>query len=87
MKSNTTDAATITELRKIFAKYGLPEQLVSDKGPEFVSAEFTQFLKSNGVKHIKSAPYHPRLDLLRPNMEGQVVNKQANQKVTHDQHS
>ena len=27
------------------------------------------------------------LDLLQPNMERQVVNKQANQKVTHDQHS
>ena len=59
MKGNTTSAATITELRKIFARYGLPEQLVSDNGPQFVSAEFTQFLKSNGVKHIKSAPYHP----------------------------
>ena len=32
---------------------------MSDNGPQFVSAEFTQFLKSNGVKHIKSAPYHP----------------------------
>ena len=59
MNSATTSATTIRELRKIFARFGLPEQLVSDNGPQFVSAEFTQFLKSNGVKHIKSAPYHP----------------------------
>ena len=146
MNSATTSAATIRELRKIFARFGLPEQLVSDNGPQFVSAEFTQFLKSNGVKHIKSAPYHPstngiaerfvqsfkramltneslpleqrlasfllqyrttvhattnatpcmllmnrqlrtRLDLLRPNIGVQVANKQADQKVSHDQHS
>ena len=51
MKTNTTSAATINELRQIFARFGLPEQIVSDNGPQFVSAEFTQFLKSNGVKH------------------------------------
>ena len=30
---------------------------------------------------------HTRLDLLQPNIETQVTNKQADQKVTHDQHS
>ena len=59
MNSNTTSAATIRELRKIFARFGLPEQLVSDNGPQFSSSEFTQFLKNNGVKHINSALYHP----------------------------
>jgi len=41
-----------------FSTFGLPEQVVSDNGPQFVSSEFAQFLKSNGVKHIKSVPYH-----------------------------
>ena len=58
MKS-TTASATIQELRRLFATYGLPEQLVSDNGPQFVSEEFRMFLKRNGVKHIKCAPYHP----------------------------
>ena len=58
MKS-ITSTATIRELRKIFTTFGIPEQLVSDNGPQFTSAEFSQFLKSNGVKHIKAAPYHP----------------------------
>ena len=55
----TASTATIHELRPLFASYGLPEQLVSDNGPQFVSDEFQVFLKSNQVKHIRSAPYHP----------------------------
>ena len=43
----------------MFSHFGLPDQLVSDNGPQFTSDEFTQFLKRNGIKHILSAPYHP----------------------------
>ena len=58
MKSTTT-AATVIHLRKLFSAYGLPEQLVSDNGLQFSSTEFAEFLTKNGVKHMKSAPYHP----------------------------
>jgi hypothetical protein len=58
MKS-TTAAKTIEVLRHLFAGYDLPEQLVSDNGPQFVAEEFATFLKLNHVKHITCAPYHP----------------------------
>lgn len=58
MKS-TTAAKTIEVLRHLFARFGLPEQLVSDNGPQFIAEEFAAFLKQNGVKHVKCAPYHP----------------------------
>ena len=32
----------------------LPEQMVMDNGPQFVSEEFGVFTKMNGIKHIKS---------------------------------
>ena len=57
--TSTTAPATIRVLREMFATYGLPQQLVSDNGPQFTSTEFADFLKQNGIKHIKSAPYHP----------------------------
>ena len=57
--NSTTTEKTITELRKIFSAHGLPEQLVSDISTQFTSEEFGRFLKSNGIKHIRSAPYHP----------------------------
>ena len=56
--SSTTADKTIDVLRKIFAAYGLPAQLVSDNGPQFVSTEFSNFMKQNGVRHIRCAPYH-----------------------------
>lgn len=57
--SSTTASSTIAKLREVFARYGLPEQLVSDNGPQFVSEELESFLRRNGVKHIRSSPYHP----------------------------
>ena len=30
-----------------------------DNGPQFVSKEFQRFMKENGIKHTRCAPYHP----------------------------
>ena len=57
--SSTTFERTINELRQLFSSFGLPDQLVSDNGPQFVSTEFSEFLRLNGIKHFRSAPYHP----------------------------
>ena len=50
---------TIEELHKLFASYGLLEEMVTDNGPQFISEGLVIFVKANGVKHIKSSPYHP----------------------------
>ena len=57
--TTTSAARTIERLRKLFPTYGLPEQLVSDNGSQFTSDEFRTFMRNNGIKHIRSAPYHP----------------------------
>ena len=57
--NSTTTVKTISELRKLFARFGLPEVVVSDNGSQFISTEFDNFLRCNGVKHVRSAPYHP----------------------------
>ncbi|CAI5682743.1 unnamed protein product [Oreochromis niloticus] len=43
----------------LWCRHGIPHVLVSDNGPQFCSEEFRVFLKANGVKHIRSMPYHP----------------------------
>lgn len=56
---STSSTKTIVTLRHIFAVYGLPKQVVSDNRPQFTSEEFTTFIKNNGIRHIRCAPYHP----------------------------
>ena len=57
--TSTTANATIEALRALFARYGLPHELVSDNGPQFVAGEFKSFLKMNCIKHTLCPPYHP----------------------------
>ncbi|XP_031347140.1 uncharacterized protein K02A2.6-like [Photinus pyralis] len=55
----TTSEETIEKFRDIFSTWGIPETIVSDNGPQFVSTEFKNFLIKNGIRQITSAPYHP----------------------------
>ena len=49
---------TIKCLRKWCSCYGLPKQLVSDNGPQFISEMFKYFMKENGINHLRTAAYH-----------------------------
>ncbi len=46
-------------MEDLFAHYGNPDQLISDNGPQFTSAEFSNFLKSHGTEHVCTAVYNP----------------------------
>ncbi|KAL1466598.1 hypothetical protein MTO96_042621 [Rhipicephalus appendiculatus] len=56
--ASTSASKAIEKFRATFAAYGLPETLVSDNGSQFTSAEFADFLSANGVKHVRTPPYH-----------------------------
>jgi transposase InsO family protein len=58
--TTTTAAKTIDRLEEAFSRHGICDTLVSDNGPQFVSKEFEQFCNLQGIKHIKTAPYHPQ---------------------------
>ena len=47
-------------LQELFARFGLPETIVSDNGTLFTSMEFENFCKLLSINHLKSVPYHPR---------------------------
>ena len=57
--ASTTAAKTIEMLTRLFASYGLPEEMVSDNGPQFISKELDQFMKQHGVQHTRVPCYHP----------------------------
>ena len=58
--TDTSATATISKLKQIFAAQGLPEQIVSDNGPQFIASEFNDYCSSRGILHTTTAPYHPR---------------------------
>ncbi|XP_064642179.1 uncharacterized protein K02A2.6-like [Lineus longissimus] len=57
--NSATSLNTIGKLKATFAVHGLPHIIVSDNGSNFTSQEFRDFCKSNGIRHIFTAPYHP----------------------------
>ena len=47
-------------MKAVFARYGIPDVLVTDKGHQFASTEFAVFAKTWMFKHTTSSPYHPQ---------------------------
>ena len=43
----------------MFARFGIPHSLRTDKDPQFVSDEFEKFLTTNGIEHRKTTPLWP----------------------------
>ena len=41
----------------MFAQFGVPFSLQTDKGPQFVSGEFEAFLRMHGVEHRTTTLY------------------------------
>ena len=57
---NQSSKNTITYLQSQFSRYGIPDQLISDNGPQFISAEFAEFSHKYGFTHITSSPQYPQ---------------------------
>ena len=57
--TSATTAATILWLRQTFSTHGLPCTIVSDNVSPFTSLEFQKYCSMNGIKHVRSSPFHP----------------------------
>ena len=53
-----TATNVIVKLKAHFARYGIPEQIMSDNGPPFSSEPFREFCRSWGVQCVTSSPGH-----------------------------
>ena len=58
--TRTTVDHVTSALSAQFARYGIPETLVSDNGPPFSSCEFRAFLRSLDIHHVTSSPGYPQ---------------------------
>ena len=58
--NSTTSFCVITHLKSIFARLGIPAEMVSDNGPQFSSQKMKEFLEKYGFRHITTNPHHPQ---------------------------
>lgn len=49
-------------LVKIYCRFGLPDKIISDRGPQFASMAFRELLKLLEIKSSLSTAYHPQSD-------------------------
>ena len=56
---SVTSRSIIKELKAVFARFGIPDVLVTDNGPEFSSAEFSVFARTWDFDHVTSSPKYP----------------------------
>lgn len=52
--------STCQALMQIFSCFGVPEEILTDNGTNFVAAVTEELLKHLQCTHIKSSPYHPQ---------------------------
>ncbi len=57
---SVTSQVIINFLDSLFSRWGLPNTVTTDNGPQLISAEFTTYLQNKGIHHIRTAYYHPQ---------------------------
>ena len=55
---DTLSSTVIAKTKEHFGRYGIPETVISDNGPQFCSHEYTTFAKDWDFTHVTSSPYH-----------------------------
>ena len=45
---------------EIFTRFGVPREIVSDNGPQFISNLVQGVMEQYKIRHRKSTPYHPQ---------------------------
>ena len=55
---NTDSVTVIKKMKTHFARYGIPDQVVSDNGTQYTSHHFANFSRTWDFEHVTSSPGH-----------------------------
>ena len=64
---NTKASTTILKLKSHFARYGIPDQVISDNGPQFTADEFAEF-HENGISSTSPVALEIAKPMARPSL-------------------
>jgi transposase InsO family protein/transposase-like protein len=79
---SATAEAVLEVLKGAMAKHGLPREILTDNGPQFVTwkgvTRFEKLLKQLGIYHTKARPHHPqtlgKIESFHRNIERELLN-------------
>lgn len=57
----------------IICIYGKPKIVISDRGPQFTSKEWSKFVDRIGFKHQMTTPYHPQSNGIDERFNGTII--------------
>ena len=46
--------------KRVFSKFGIPKEVISDNGPQYISREYSKFAREWDFKHDSSSPEYPQ---------------------------
>ena len=69
---DTTTNTVMKTMKRQMARYGIPEILITDGGPQFTSREFKSFTNQYGFTHHLSSPGHQQANGLAENAVKQM---------------
>jgi Integrase zinc binding domain/Integrase core domain len=61
-KTITSEGVAKLLLENLYKQFGLPDKIISDRGPQFASKAFVELMKLLGIKSALSTAYHPQTD-------------------------
>lgn len=57
--SSTVAEQVISKLKSLFARFGVPDLLITDNGPQFTAHDFAEFAAEYDFEHRTTSPYFP----------------------------
>ena len=58
--SDKRSATVVLHTKQMFSRYGIPKEVISDNGSEFIGSTYKRFRKTWDFKHTTSSPVHPQ---------------------------
>jgi transposase InsO family protein len=62
MNSITSEAVADVFMERVVSRFGVPDGIVTDRGPQFTSLFWSELCVAMGIKHKLSTAFHPQTD-------------------------